>query len=319
MSNLLRQMDLKKPQVNRKLIAWVFGICGLVSLVLWWRGGGGVDLGGWWGPLKITYTIQPRTLAATPMPQKTEFERQLQDRLEKEKGEYGVYVYRLDGEGGYGVNENEQMPGMSIFKVPIMVTVLRKVEAGDLKLDGTYELRDEDKASGSGSLTYLDTGSKLTIRQMLKAMGEKSDNTAARILTRMVGKEEIEKTIGKLGMKSTNFRENMLTAYDVAMMWKSLYEGKVINEDLRDQLWSFLEKSIYEDRIPAGLPKKEVKVIHKVGTDGDVWADSGIVMPQATESGDLIMVILNKEVNLERAKIIVPKLAKMIWEHELTR
>ena len=35
MTDLVRPVNLKKPIVNRKLIAWVFVITGLLSIVFW--------------------------------------------------------------------------------------------------------------------------------------------------------------------------------------------------------------------------------------------------------------------------------------------
>ena len=183
------------------------------------------------------------------------------------------------------------------------------MEDGRLAWDTKYILREGDKQSGSGPIEFMDAGAALSVRQLVEEMMKKSDNTAPVVLTRLVGRKEIEKEIGAFGMKNTNFGENTTTAYDVGLMWRKIYEMK------NEEMWTLLKDSIYEERIPAGVPR-EVAVLHKVGTDVNVWADAGIVMPQIPNFEPFVLVILNKDVDMDEAKKLVPDLVRTIWEYE---
>lgn len=298
MPDFVRPLNLKKPIVNRKLIAWGFILTGLISVGSWaWgrakhtqpattsiEGTKGIkeEGGGWWGQVKISYTVQPQI---SPTPATQAIVAQLQSQIATASGQYSIYVYRLTDKVGYGISADKTLKAASIMKVPIMVSTYRKVE------DGTLQLKD--------------------VQDLLQAMGKVSDNDAPVTLSNLVGRDFVQQTINFLGMTNTDFSQNTTTAYDLAAMWRSLYEGKIVNRTDRDQMWKFLSDSIFEDRIAVGVPDG-VQVIHKVGTDLDIWSDAGIVMGKQP----FVVVILNQGVNTAEAAELVPQLVKTIWNKE---
>lgn len=298
MPDFVRPLNLKKPVVNRKLIAWGFILTGLISVGSWAWGrakhtqpatasieetkGIKEEGGGWWGRVKISYTVQPQI---SPTPATQAIVAQLQTQLATASGEYGIYIYRLEDKVGYGVSSEKVFPAASIMKVPIMVATYRKVETGSLKLD--------------------------EVQGLLEAMGKKSDNAAPIELIKLIGRKFVRETVRDLGMIHSDFDANTTTASDLGVMWKNLYEGKLISSQHWQQMQDFLTQSIFEDRIPAGVPP-DTRVIHKVGTELDEWADAGIVMSKRP----FIVVILNQKVNLTEAAELVPQLIKTIWNKE---
>ncbi len=299
---------MKRMPVNRKLIIWAFVVTGLVSGWLWWR-----EQKPKLEPLKISYLIENKEVAGErdASRETSRLVTQIQDKLKTAQGSWAVAVYRLDEKKGYGVGEDTVLPAVSIMKVPILLAAAKK-----LNPDEVYILRDEDKQNGSGPIEFMEAGTKLTVRQLLEEMTKKSDNTAPVVLTRMVGKKEIEMEIERLGMKNTNFGENTTTAEDVVVMWRKIYEEK------NQQVLDLLQDSIYEDRIPLGLPEA-VDFIHKVGTGDGVWADGGIIQCSISNIQcsikPLVIVILNKDVDTDGAKKLVPELTKLIWDYEAGR
>lgn len=232
----------------------------------------------------------------------------LRKKIASADGDWAVWVYRLDERKGYGINESKILPAASIMKVPVMLAVWEVVGRGDLSWDDSYTLREGDKQSGSGPIEFMDAGTQLTVLRLVTEMMNKSDNTALVVLTRLVGKDEVIKEIKRLSMEDTDFEENTTTAYDVGLAWKKIY-------DLKDgQMQDWLVNSIYEERIPAGIPDDTV-VAHKVGSDAGIWADSGIVMA----SKPFILVVMNNEVNQDQAKTLVPQITKIIWDFETGR
>jgi|SRR3989344_21793 len=298
MPDFVRPLNLKRPVVNRKLIAWGFVLTGLISVGSWaWgrakhvqpataliEGTKGIkeEGGGWWGQIKISYTVQPQT---SPTPATQAIVAQLQIQLATASGEYGVYVYRLVDKVGYGIFSDKIFPAASIMKVPIMVATYRKIEKSEIEIE--------------------------KVQSLLEAMGKRSDNAAPAELTKLVGREFMRETVKDLGMIHSDFDANTTTASDLGVMWKNLYEGKLISSQHWQQMQGFLTQSIFEDRIPAGVPPG-TQVIHKVGTELDEWADAGIVMAKQP----FIVVILNQKVNLTEATKLVPQLVKTIWNTE---
>ncbi len=274
--------------VNRKLIICCFLATGVASVGVW------LLAGGKWAtePLKISYKVTRKSNA---------FLDRLKSRLTQDTGKYGIFVYRLKNGVGYGINEDEIMPAASIMKIPIMVAATKK-----LNLEDTYILRDEDKQTGSGPIEFMDAGTVFTVNELMQNTGLKSDNTAAVVLANMVGRDYMPTVLTDLGMASSSFSDNTTTARDVGSMWVQIYKNYLT--PLKDDLVN----SIYEDRLPAGLPSDGLEVVHKVGTGEGIWADAGIVMAEEP----LIIVILNKDVDPDQAGKTVPEITKMIWEYE---
>ena len=296
MPDFVRPLNLKKPVVNRKLIAWGFILTGLISIGGWAVGrfhtqssaSSKKDVAvekesgnSWWGPVKISFTITP----PTPNPVGQAVISKLQAQLGEDSGSYGIYVYRLSDKVGYGLNADHPFPATSIMKVPIMVATYRQVESGQINL---VDVQDD-----------------------LEAIGIKSDNDAPVALTNLVGRDFIHQTINDLGMAHSDFDQNLTTAFDLGVMWKNLYEGKLISPEHWQQMQKFLTGSFFEDRIPAGIPS-EVTVVHKVGTDLDKWADSGIVLT----AKPFVISILNDQVDQIAAKDLVPQLVQTIYAAE---
>ena len=101
----------------------------------------------------------------------------------------------LDADGLY--------PLASVFKAPLMVAVMRRVDANLLDLDERIILREDDKSPGQGGiLSYCHAGLQPTVRDLLYFMITQSDNTATDMLWRHIGLEAIDDAMRDLGLPS---------------------------------------------------------------------------------------------------------------------
>ena len=75
-----------------------------------------------------------------------------------------------------------------------------------------------------------------------------------------------------------------------------------------------LTKTAFEDRLPAGLPRK-VRVAHKIGTEIGSFSDAGIVFAERP----FILVIMSKAARESEALKVLPEIAKVVWEFENNR
>jgi beta-lactamase class A len=92
-------------------------------------------------------------------------------------------------------------PLASVFKVPVMVELLRRVDAGDVRLDEQIELREQDKCPG-GVLLFCHAGLTLSVRDLLYFMITQSDNTATDMLWRRIGLGSVNEGMRRLGLRS---------------------------------------------------------------------------------------------------------------------
>lgn len=235
-------------------------------------------------------------------------------------GVYGLYVVNLDtgfsldrkvASFACGVNENEIFQAASLIKLPVMVAMYMSVEDGSLDLSDKYELKNEDKISGAGSLHTKPEGYEITYRDLIRLMGQQSDNTAYNIAKNMLGVRKINETINLIGMKSTDFAENETTPKDIGLFFQKLWEGSLISDENSDELLDFLTDGIYEEWLAAGIPN-DIQVAHKYGREMHVVNDAGIVFANKP----FVVVIMSKGVVEREADKVFPELTRMVYEIE---
>lgn len=314
MAGLVRSVDLKRNTTNRKIIALLFVFTGILSVGLWLKGRKQGD--SLIDPYKISFKVENKHVDTTHDVTRptTELIAKLKEIVDATEGEYSIYVYRLNEGKGYGFSETQVLPAASMMKVPIMAAVYKEIEKGTIQLTDGYILKSADIRTGSGPIEFMATGTSLKVEYLLKVMGQNSDNTAPVALAGLIGKTNIQAAIKSLGMTATSYDDNTTTAMDLTEMWKNLWSNKFLTEESKQLMWGNLQNSIYEDRLPLGLPEGTI-VIHKVGSGENVWADTGIVM--APEP--FVISILNDNVKIDEAKVVVPKLTKAVWEYEISR
>jgi len=136
----------------------------------------------------------------------------LEDIIEKLlvtfEGEFGLAVKNL--RTGYSVSQNgdEIFPSASVRKIPIALELYRQTEKGKINLDDKVKITEKNKGLGSGILKELSPGIKLTYRDLASLMIMISDNTAADIILKKVGKENVNSTLQELGLIKTKLVAN---------------------------------------------------------------------------------------------------------------
>lgn len=121
----------------------------------------------------------------------------------------GVAVWQIESGARCHVNGDESFPMASTFKIPILATACKQLEAGEISLDTRIDLRDEDKSLGSGILPYFEGGLQPTLRDLLTLMIIISDNTATDICVDLLGgAAAIEGYMRELGLTDITFKWN---------------------------------------------------------------------------------------------------------------
>jgi beta-lactamase class A len=317
--NIIRPEDIKKKKVNRTRLVIFFLITGLLSLGLWWRGKaihGKIDLTGLTEPLKISYVVEPTPTTETMVKKQSEkLVADIGQLVGTASGTYAFYVFRPESGVSYGLRENEVMPGASIMKVPVIVNVQEAIANGRISPDDTYTMEEADRATGSGPLQFELAGKTYKISELLTYLGKNSDNTAWVMFNRRLGYDTIEDTVAEMGMTETSYRDLNTTAKDVARMFAYIYRNKAGGETGKEAIWGYLSDSIYEDRISMGIPDG-VDLVHKVGTDADIWSDAGVIIPKSGKIEPFILVILDKGVDRNEAANLVPEITRRVWDFE---
>jgi beta-lactamase class A len=214
-----------------------------------------------------------------------------EETTKKLSGLYALYVIRLSDGTDYGVNENETMQAASLIKLPIMTFVFKKGEEGEIDLD------------------EVPTGGKSTYRELLIAMGKRSDNSAQVLLVKTFGEAAVEEYIDEIGMENTSLAENETTPYDIGVFFGKLWKEELISKESRDEILDNMTDTIYEDWIARDI---SVRVAHKYGREVHVVNDAGIIFSEKP----FVLVLMSDGAVESEADEALPTLAKRIYEIE---
>lgn len=259
--------------------------------------------------LAVKEKFENKQPTPTPTPRFEEQKEAIAEILEPLRGQYGIYFQDLNTSEAFEIKGSDKFSAASLMKLPVMLTAYQQEEQKAVNLNLIYRLQASDKRNGAGSLFNRPEGFEITYRKMMELMGKQSDNTAYNILSRILGKVKIQSTIDQLGMKNTLFEEGTTTPEDIAIFFDKLYKGNVVSEKNKEELLSFLTQTIWEDRIPAGLPEG-MRVAHKIGTEVGVISDAGIIFAKKP----FILVIMSQDANEIEAKKALPEISKKIWD-----
>lgn len=124
---------------------------------------------------------------------------------------WGIYIRFLDNGDEICINADRQMDTMSLIKVPVMVTLMRMVDRGEVGLTERITLRDRDKRLGSGVLRLFDEGATFCLRDAARLMIAVSDNTATDLcLSAVGGIEAVNACMADLGIDGIQMTGSVL-------------------------------------------------------------------------------------------------------------
>jgi len=125
-------------------------------------------------------------------------------------GQVGITIRHIESGQGIAINGDQLFPTASVYKVPIMVEVLRQVTSGNISLSDRVTLQPE-KLYWSTTLSHFDAGLNPTIHDLVFWMITQSENGATDILLEKIGAENVTATMRKLGLEHINV--NRLVKY----------------------------------------------------------------------------------------------------------
>ncbi|HTO76098.1 MAG TPA: serine hydrolase, partial [Thermoanaerobaculia bacterium] len=104
-------------------------------------------------------------------------------------GTIGVAAVSVESGKRFALRGGERFPMMSVYKLPIALTLLHEVEAGKTTLDKKVPIRPSDLRLGNSPLAerYPEGDVTLTLAELLEATLVDSDNTASDLLLREAG------------------------------------------------------------------------------------------------------------------------------------
>jgi beta-lactamase class A len=194
-------------------------------------------------------------------------------------------------------------PAASTIKAAILVALYREVDAGQLSLDAEVAVEPAAKVPGSGVLTWMRDGLRLTVADLAYLMIAISDNTASNLLLDLVGMDRVRTTIADLGLSGTALNrrflgrapgpdepDNWTKAADLAALFEAIATDRAATPESCAAMRATLALQQHRDRIPRLLPET-FDYAGKTGSLPALTHDAGLV---STSHGTLVLAVLTR-------------------------
>ena len=226
----------------------------------------------------------------------------------------------------------------STMKIPVMIEVLRAVDAGRLSLDQRillvnrfYSIIDGspfslDSGSDSDSSVHARVGERVPVRELVERMIVRSSNLATNALIALVGAEQANATAHALGAAHIRVlrgvedskafaagRNNTTTSVDLAVLLEHVERGDALAPPSARLMKEILLHQEFNELIPAGVPAG-TPVAHKTGSITATFHDAAIVYPPGR--APYVLVVLTRAIPDEKvAGALITDISRLVWAH----
>ena len=234
--------------------------------------------------------------------------------IEQAKGKVGVAVINLKTNDTLTVRGNEYFPMQSVYKFPLALAVLDKVDKGELSLDKKIFVSKSDLLPDTWSPLrdkYPDGNVFLSLDEILSNTVSLSDNNGCDILFRLMGGTAIvDKYIHSLGIEDIDIAfteeemhkdwqvqyKNRSTPLAMAELLYKFYYEDFLSKSSKDYLWRIMAATSTGPKRIKGLLPEGTVVAHKTGSSGEdengiaaATNDAGIV--QLDDGSGFVIVV----------------------------
>lgn len=214
------------------------------------------------------------------------------------------------------VDAHKPMHAASTMKVPVMLELFRRADAGELRMDDSVPVRNEFRSIADGSTYTLDrsedgdttlyghVGERLPVRELVERMITRSSNLATNLLIDRADPRRIAVTLAGLGAGEVKvlrgvedgpaFRagmNNQATAYGLMRVMEAIAAGRAASPASTQAMLGVLGRQEFREMIPAGLPAG-VRSANKTGNITRIAHDAAIVFPPGR--APYVLVVLTR-------------------------
>ena len=228
------------------------------------------------------------------------------------------------------------------MKVPVMIELFRRADAGTLPLDQTirFENRFHSIVDGSpytlsagddsDAEMYALAGKPVTYRELNEHMITKSSNLATNVLIELLDAKNVNATsrsLGAVGMTVLRGVEdtkafdkglnNTTTARALGALLDAIEHGRAASAKSCDEMRAVLLRQTETGEIPAGLPPG-TKVAHKTGWITATTHDAAIIYPPGR--APYVLVVLTRKIpDRPVAQRLMADISREVWATEIGR
>jgi beta-lactamase class A len=279
-------------------------------------------------------TNVPKEVVASNAANVNELRSRIEQIAQTAQGRVGATAMVLETGQSVSLNGEQRFPMQSVYKFPIAMALLAKVDQGKLKLDQRVRVERSDVVQGQ-ILDQNSQGKEFSLAELLKYMVSESDNTACDVLLRLIGGPKVvtqylrnlgvndivvANTEKELAQDKAVQYHNYATPDAVVVLLRALHEGRGLSKSSQSLLLRLMtETPTGLKRIKGLLPKGTV-VAHKTGTsrtvDGVTAAtnDVGLVTLPNGRHLAIAVFVSDAKADDEIREAVIAKVSQAAWD-----
>src|SRR3989338_6859070 len=164
-----------------------------------------------------------------------------------------IYIQNLRDGSSFELNEEQRFFPLSLNKVPLAISIMQKVERGNLTLETKIKIPDAARDQYSGDL-YNIPAKELSLDFLMQKMLSESDNTAFYTLLAYLNEEDLSFLLDYYPVnfdvyynpKATANEFVYLTANDYSNVFRSLYLATLLETKNSEYLLELLRNNTFD-------------------------------------------------------------------------
>ncbi len=238
-------------------------------------------------------------------------------------GALGVKAIDLKTGRSFGIHSDTVFPQASVIKIAILARMYQAARAGKFTMDVPVTITPGEAVGGSGRLQERLRGGAavtLTVRELITAMIEWSDNTATNKCIGLAGMDDVNHMMDDLGLRHTRLRrrmmdsaavarseENISTPDEMARLMEMIYSGKVVDQAASREMIETLKR--VSGGMREGLPL-DVETASKTGELPGARGETGIVF---LEGRPFVLSVMSAFIDDRRTP--VPEVTRIVFRY----
>lgn len=246
----------------------------------------------------------------------------LNEKINSLQGQIGVYYKHLSDGENYGFNDTEEFKPASVIKLPVVCAIYKMSEEGRADLSEKIKVKYDMRVPSCGAFNAFTDEPIVDIETLCRLAIVISDNTAANILIRRFGIDNLNKELESMGLVKTHVErcffddemqdkgyENAASPKEIGTLLEQIYRGEFVNKTVSGKIMVILLDQQVRDLIPEYI-ETQVEVANKTGSARGITCDCAVVMGESP----FVYVVLANETNVPETNDFIRKSAKALYE-----
>jgi beta-lactamase class A len=267
----------------------------------------------------------------------------LSDRIAAQHGaDVAVWYHDLATGDTLAISADVSFHAASTMKVPVMIELFRRADAGTLSLDRTVRVQNRfasivdgspftlNMGDDSDSSMYTLVGHDVSLRELNDRMITRSSNLATNAMIELLDPRRVDATAHALGARDIRVLRgvedqkafdrglnNTTTARDLGTLLEAIERGTAATAASCADMKRVLLRQEFSTEIPAGLPGG-TPVAHKTGWITGTLHDAAVVYPHGR--APYVLVVLTRKIPEQKdAQALIADLSRLVYAHATAR